>query len=178
MERNLHQGLEFLGRCLSKIYDLPVVEGLALIALQNVAATVFGPNKRIAWLAYHFDNKNKIRKEIMRNEYVSRRGTMTNSWSRNQNTVRHTGKSLGNLSLTAIFGLMVLIVGLIYATQGVKATSYDYELSNIEDEITELTAKKEDLAVERARLTSIAAAENSEVAAAMPDGNASGYANE
>ncbi|MBR5620879.1 hypothetical protein IKW75_00065 [Candidatus Saccharibacteria bacterium] len=102
----------------------------------------------------------------------------TSSWSRNQNTVRHTGRSLGNLSLTAIFGLMVLIVGLIYATQGVKATSYDYELSNIENEITELTAKKEDLAVERARLTSIAAAENSEVAAAMPDGNASGYANE
>ncbi len=114
----------------------------------------------------------------MRNEYVSRRGVVTNSWSRNQNTVRHTGKSLGNLSLTAIFGLMVLIVGLIYATQGVKATSYDYELSNIEDEITELTAKKEDLAVERARLTSIAAAENSEVAAAMQSGNASGYASE
>ena len=114
----------------------------------------------------------------MRNEYVSRRGMATNSWSRNQNTVRHTGKSLGNLSLTAIFCLMVLIVGLIYATQGVKATSYDYELSNIENEITELTAKKEDLAVERARLTSIASAENSKVAAAMQDGNASGYASE
>lgn len=114
----------------------------------------------------------------MRNEYVSRRGMATNSWSRNQNTVRHTGKKLGNLSLTAIFGLMVLIVGLIYATQGVKATSYDYELSNIEDEISELTAKKEDLAVEKARLTSIAASENSQVAATMEDGNASGYASE
>lgn len=115
---------------------------------------------------------------MMRNEYVSRRGMATNSWSRNQNTVRHSKKSLGNLSLTAIFGLMVLIVGLIYATQGVKATSYDYELSNIEEEISELTAKKEDLAVEKARLTSIAASENSQVAAAMQDGNAAGYANE
>ena len=103
---------------------------------------------------------------------------VTNSWSRNQNTVRHSGKSLGNLSLTAIFGLMVLIVGLIYATQGVKATSYDYELSNIEDEITELTAKKEDLAVEKARLTSIAASENSQLAAAMQNGSASGYVDE
>ncbi len=114
----------------------------------------------------------------MRNEYVSRRGTVTNSWSRNQNTIRHNGRSLGNLSLTAIFGLMVLIVGLIYATQGVKATSYDYELSNIEEEISELTAKKEDLAIEKARLTSIAASENSQVAAAMQDGNAAGYASE
>lgn len=123
-------------------------------------------------------HKHKKRKGNMRNEYVSRRGMVTNSWSRNQNTVRHTGKNLGNLSLMAIFGLMVLIVGLIYATQGVKATSYDYELSNIEDEISELTAKREDLAVERARLTSIAASENSEVAANMKEGNVAGYANE
>ena len=114
----------------------------------------------------------------MRNEYVSRRGMVTNSWSRNQNTVRHTTKRLGNLSLIAIFGVMVLIVGLIYATQSVKATSYDYELSNIEDEISDLEAKKEDLAVEKARLTSIAAAENSQVVAKMPDGEASGYARE
>ena len=112
----------------------------------------------------------------MRNEYVTRRGTVTNSWSRNQNTVRHSGKRLGNLSLTAIFGLMVLIVGLIYATQGVKATGYDYEISNVDSEISDLQARKEDLAVERARLTSIAASENSQVAARMQDGNVSGYA--
>ena len=114
----------------------------------------------------------------MRNEYVSRRGVVTNSWSRNQNTVRHSGRSLGNLSLTAIFGLMVLIVGLIAATQGVKATSYDYELSGIDSEIAELTAKKEDLAVEKARMTSIAASENSQVAAAMPEASGADYANE
>lgn len=118
------------------------------------------------------------RKERMRNEYVSRRGTMASSWSRNQNTVRHTGRKLGNVSLTAIFVLMVLIVGLIYATQGVKATGYDYELSNIENEISDLQAKKEDLAVERARLTSIASSESSQVAARMQDGNASGYISE
>lgn len=136
------------------------------------------PNKGDFVWTYHFvlKNKNKKRKELMRNEYVTRRGTVTNSWSRNQNTVRHSGRKLGNLSLTAIFGLMVLIVGLIYATQGVKATGYDYELSSIEDEISDLQAKKEDLAVERARLTSIAASENSQVASAMQDGNASGYA--
>ena len=73
---------------------------------------------------------------------------------------------------------MVLIVGLIYATQGVKATSYDYELSNIEDEISDLESRKEDLAVEKARLTSIAASESSEVAANMPEGSVAGYAAE
>ena len=122
-------------------------------------------------------NKNKkARKELMRNEYVTRRGVVTNSWSRNQNTVRHSGRKLGNMSLTVIFGLMVLIVGLIYATQGVKATGYDYELSNIENEISDLQAKKEDLAVERARLTSIASSESSKVATTMADANVSGYA--
>lgn len=114
----------------------------------------------------------------MRNEYVSRRGVVTNSWSRNQNTIRHTTKRLGNFSLAVIFMLMVLIVGLIYATQGAKATSYDYELSNVEDEISDLQARKEDLAVEKARLNSIAASENSQVAANMPDAQVSGYANE
>ncbi len=110
----------------------------------------------------------------MRGEYISRRS----SWSRNQNTVRHGHDSLGSLSRGLILGTMVLIVGLIYATQGVKATQYDYELSDIEEEIADLESKKEDLAVERARLTSIAATENSTVAANMPSGQAAGYADE
>ncbi len=46
----------------------------------------------------------------------------------------------------------------------------------MEDEIAELEAKKEDLAVEKARLTSIAASENSEVANAMENAGVDGYA--
>ena len=75
-------------------------------------------------------------------------------------------------------GVLVLIVGLIYVAQGTKATNYDYELSAIEDEISELEAKKEDLAVEKARLTSIAASQDSTVAANMDDANVAGYAEE
>ncbi len=45
-----------------------------------------------------------------------------------------------------------------------------------DDEIAELEAKKEDLAVERARLTSIAASESSTVASSMEDANVEGYA--
>ena len=99
-------------------------------------------------------------------------------WSRNRNTVRHTTKSLGSVSYAMIVGMLVLIVGLIYVAQGAKATNYDYELSAIETEIAELTAKKEDLAVEKARLTSVAAAGSSQVAVAMDNAAASGYATE
>lgn len=110
--------------------------------------------------------------------YVTRRGTTAGNWSRNHNTVRHTPKTLGSASNAVIVGLLVLIVGLIYVAQGTQATNYDYELSQLEDEIAELEAKKEDLAVEKARLTSIASSENSEVAASMETATVSGYATE
>ncbi|MBQ3261416.1 hypothetical protein IJH29_02035 [Candidatus Saccharibacteria bacterium] len=98
------------------------------------------------------------------------------TWVRNRNIVRHTPKSLGSVSQSVILGVLVLVVGLIYVTQGTKATSYDYELSKVESEIQELTAKKEDLVAERARLTSIATASTNEVAAAMETATVSGYA--
>lgn len=97
------------------------------------------------------------------------------NWVRNRNFVRHTPKTLGSVSQSVILGVLVLIVGLIYVTQGTKATSYDYKLSEIDAEIAELEAKKEDLAVEQARLTSIAKSESSEVATVMPAGTVSGY---
>lgn len=108
--------------------------------------------------------------------YTTRRGTtMSTSWSRNQNIVRHKTKSLGTISNTMIVGMLVLIVGLIYVAQGTQATNYDYELSAIDDEIAELEARKEDLAVEKARLTSIASTENSEVANNMESATNSGF---
>lgn len=119
----------------------------------------------------------------MRNSstYQSQRGRTSYgatgaAWSRNRNTVRHEMKSLGTTSFTIIIALLVLVVGLIYVTQGTKATDYDYKLSEIEAQIDELEAEREDLAVERARLTSIAAGENSTVAKAMEDASPAGYA--
>lgn len=97
-------------------------------------------------------------------------------WSRNHNTVRHESRSLGTTSFTVIVAMLVLVVGLIYVTQGTRATDYDYKLSEIETQIDELEAQREDLAVERARLTSIAASENSSVAMAMEESRPSGYA--
>ena len=109
--------------------------------------------------------------------YATRRGMPAgaNSWSRN-NTVRHQPKTLGSMSTVVVVGLLVLFISLVYVAQGTQATNYDYELSAIENEIAELEAKKEDLAVERARLTSIAASENSTVAANMEQATVGGYA--
>lgn len=74
--------------------------------------------------------------------------------------------------------LMVMVLALIYVTQGTKSTGYDYAISNIDDEIAELQAQKEDLAVEQARLTSVVASEQSQVAANMQNATVSGYAEE
>ena len=114
--------------------------------------------------------------------YVTRRGSMNNAsyassnlYARNGNTIRMTKKKLGPITQSIIIGLLMLVFGLIYVTQSAKATSYDYEISDVETEITEMTAKKDDLAVEKARLNSIATAKSSTVAAAMEDATVSGY---
>lgn len=117
----------------------------------------------------------------MRNQtYTARRGVVqaqsTTNFSRNRNMVRHTPKSLGSISQIVIVSLITLVFGLIYVAEGTKATSYDYEISEVESEIAEMTAKKEDLAVEKARLTSVATAKNSTVAAVMDDATVTGYA--
>ena len=111
----------------------------------------------------------------MQQTYTTRR-VAGNSFVRNRNTVQHTKKSLGSISQIVIVGMLTLIFGLIYVAEGTKATSFDYEISNIESEITEMAAKKENLAVERARLNSVATAKNSTVAAAMEDATVTGYA--
>lgn len=109
--------------------------------------------------------------------YVTRR-TSAASYVRGRNTVRHTKRSLGSISQIVIVSMLTLVFGLIYVAEGTKATSFDYEISSVESEITEMTAKKEDLAVEKARLNSVAAASTSTVAAAMEDATVTGYATE
>ena len=113
----------------------------------------------------------------MQQTYVTRRAPAT-SFVRGRNTVRHTKKSLGGISQIVIVSMLTLVSGLIYVAESTKATSFDYELSSVETEINEMTARKEDLAVEKARLTSVAAAKNSTVAATMEDATVTGYATE
>ena len=114
---------------------------------------------------------------INQTTYVTRREAF-NGFARNRNTVRHTKRSLGSISQIVIVSMLTLVFGLIYVAEGTKATGFDYELSNVESEIAEMNAKKDDLAVEKARLTSVAAAKNSTVAAAMENATVTGYAAE
>lgn len=112
--------------------------------------------------------------------YVTRRefGSQTISFARNRNTVRHTKRSLGSISQIVIVSLITLIFGLIYVAEGTRATSFDYQISAVESEIAEMTAERDDLAVEKARLTSVAAAKSSTVAARLEDATVSGYVTE
>ena len=111
--------------------------------------------------------------------YTTRRtsnSTFNSTFARNRNTVRHTKRGLGSISQIVIISMITLVFGLIYVSEGTKATSFDYEISNVESEITEMNAKKDDLAVEKARLNSVANAKNSTVAAAIEDATVTGYA--
>ena len=113
--------------------------------------------------------------------FTTRRGNASSaaSWSRNRNisggSYGAQKKKLSGISYGVIVGMLTLIVGLIYVATGTTATTYDYEIYKVEDSIAEMEAKKEDLAVEQARLTSLANANNSEVAVTMEDAEASGY---
>ena len=116
---------------------------------------------------------------ISQTTYVTRRASFgENSFVRNRNTVRHTKKSLGSISQIVIVSMLTLVFGLIYVAEGTKATGFDYELSSVESQITEMNAKRADLAVEKARLTSVATAKNSTVATAMEDATVAGYVSE
>ena len=113
----------------------------------------------------------------MQEQYITRR-TTTTTFVRNHNTVRHTKRSLGSISQIVIVSMLTLVFGLIYVAEGTKATGLDYEISSVESEITEMNSKKDDLAVEKARLTSVTSAKTSTVAAAMEDATVTGYVTE
>ena len=112
---------------------------------------------------------------MLNQTYVTRRSPGV-SFTRGHKTVRVARRSLGSISQIVIVSLLTLVFGLIYVAEGTKATSFDYEISAVESEITEMTARRDDLAVEKARLTSVAAAKNSTVAAVMEDSIVTGYA--
>ncbi|MDO4527068.1 MAG: hypothetical protein Q4B87_03195 [Candidatus Saccharibacteria bacterium] len=108
--------------------------------------------------------------------FARRREAVPISFARGRNTVRIEKKNLGTISQVIIVSLLALVFGLIYAAEGTRATSFDYEISAVESEITDLNARRDDLAVEKARLTSVANAKNSTVAATMSDATVTGYA--
>ena len=108
--------------------------------------------------------------------YATRRQANPMSFARGRNTVRLEKRNLGSISQVVIISLITLVFGLIYAAEGTRANSLDYEIHGVETEISDLNARRDDLEVEKARLTSVAAAKTSTVAAAMTDATVTGYA--
>ena len=87
---------------------------------------------------------------------------------RNQNATRFRSQvKLGPVAHTVLVALMVTVLGLIYLTQATKTTAYSYEAQGLDSQITELSAKKSELEVQNARLTSLEKVKNSNVASAM-----------
>lgn len=98
-------------------------------------------------------------------QFNSRRA---NNWGRNQNTVVFTSAvKLGPVTHTVLIALMITVLGLIYLTQAVRTSSYDYTASDIQDKISSLSEEKKDLEVDNARLMAIKEVQNSSVAKNM-----------
>ena len=99
------------------------------------------------------------------------------AWQRNQNTVAYTSRvSLGPITHTVIIALMLALLGLIYLSQVTKTSSYGYVLQSQTDEIASLTAERQDLEVENARLQALTRVKDSNVAAAMTTPSSVDYA--
>lgn len=97
---------------------------------------------------------------------------------RNQNSTKFKSDvKLGPVAHTVLVALMIAVLGLIYLTQATKTTAFGYEAQGLETEIAELSAKKSELEVQNARLTSLAQVKNSSVASAMERPQSTDFAN-
>lgn len=106
-----------------------------------------------------------------------RQTAQTQKWQRNQNTVAFASKvSLGPIAHTIIIALLVAVLGLIYLSQVTKTSSYGYELDRQNNEMASLTAEKQDLEVENARLQALSRVADSSVAKAMTSPAETSYA--
>ena len=89
-------------------------------------------------------------------------------WQRNQNTVTFMPRAaMGPITHTVIIALMIALLGLIYLSQVTKTSSFGYLLQAQTDEMASLTAERQDLEVENARLQALSRVKDSTVAKAM-----------
>lgn len=99
--------------------------------------------------------------------------------ARNYNSVSYASAiKLGPVTHTIIVALMITVLGLIYLTQATKATGFDYQAQEIENQIAELSIQKGDLEVENARLTAMQTVKQSTVAATMSTPESTEYVNQ
>lgn len=99
-------------------------------------------------------------------------------WRRNQNTTTfRASKTLGPVAHTVLVVLILAVLGLIYLTQITKTSTYGYQINELETRQNELTAKKQDLQIENARLQALERVQESNVAKALERPASTEYAN-
>jgi hypothetical protein len=110
---------------------------------------------------------------------VSTRTEPTRSYGRGQNQVRHTPVKRSALGQVGLAVGLVMVIGLVFLSQTGRITEYDVKMHDMDKQITELTKKKADLALENARATSRSTLERSELADTMVrPSDVSSYRNE
>ncbi|MCL2095148.1 hypothetical protein FWH13_03440 [Candidatus Saccharibacteria bacterium] len=91
----------------------------------------------------------------------------SSNYSHGRNTVRFTPTRHGIIGQVGFAVSLVLVVGLVFLTMTSRITEYDYKMEAMSRQVQELTARKEELAVENARVTSRATINNSDLADLM-----------
>ena len=83
---------------------------------------------------------------------------------RNSVNFRASDTRLGPVSNTIILIVLACILGLVYLTQVTKTNAYGYQISNLQQQQTQLKSDHDNLEVSSARLQSLSRAQNSPVA--------------
>jgi len=88
---------------------------------------------------------------------------------RNQNSVtfRAQTRTLGPISNTIILIVLACLLGLLYLTQVTKTNAFGYQISNLQQQQTQLKQSHDDLEVASARLQSLSRVQASAVAKDM-----------
>jgi len=85
--------------------------------------------------------------------------TAAMAFRKNQNFVRNKIKvQSGPITSTIMLIVMVIMLGLMYLSQVTKTSTFNYKISNLEKKQSDLQATKDNLAIDAARLQSIAEA--------------------
>lgn len=85
--------------------------------------------------------------------------TAAMAFRKNQNFVRNRIKvQSGPITSTIMLIVMVITLGLMYLNQVTKTSTFNYKISNLEKRQSELQSTKDNLAIDAARLQSIAEA--------------------
>lgn len=95
---------------------------------------------------------------------------------RNQNSVtfKAQARTLGPVSNTIILIVLACLLGMFYLAQVTKTNAFGYQINNLQQTQSNLSAEHSDLEVQSARLQSVSRVQNSSVAKAMTPVSPSG----